>query len=119
MVDARAAMAFFKLKENLLKNCVGETKPTSVLNPKRRSKAKKVETDKQAPKMNEPSYGTGQAQVQREAKKYEDIQRERKEKAATEALALHLESDSESLSKRIPLISAFALVLLIICCRLI
>ena len=59
VVDARAAMAFFKLKENLLKNCVGETKPTSALNPKRRSKAKRVETDKQAPKMNEPSYGTG------------------------------------------------------------
>ena len=60
VVDARAAMAFFKLKEILLQNCVRETKPLSTLNPKKRPKTKRRTDDTPHPayKMNEPFNNT-------------------------------------------------------------
>ena len=43
VIDARAAMAFFKSKQPLLQNCIRETKPVSTLNPKKRSKKRKTD----------------------------------------------------------------------------
>lgn len=63
VIDARAAMAFFKSKQTLLQNCIRETKPTSTLNPKKRPKRKTMSTYKSSADL--PYYkpdGTSQAQ---------------------------------------------------------
>ena len=65
LIDARAVMAFFKLKETLFQNCIRETKPVSTLNPKRRPRRKrgKDEIPQAHFKMNEPFVSLAHCQL--------------------------------------------------------